>query len=296
MDGYEVQEGVEGSPQIYGDHQVDAEKVNRQFNDALARQMAGALPPAYVYQLGMPGAILLSIKFPYLPIELTAARLAMKSGESNVHHHPFSISAMKDLPKALQKPLAVFSYGNKAASQNVITQVNVEGKNVLAGVHFSQTKRGVAVNDIRGLYPKDNAEWLNWITQQDGHGESKLLYVDKSKIQTLIAQQRTTLAEVSYLDLNSVTKIVQNFQNPNIFVKKIGGVALTPAQQQALASGEAVRMEGLVNRTTGQLQTAYVRRSPEDGRLRFYQEHPEQLKGAAHVPPPKPADRRGRGL
>jgi hypothetical protein len=78
--------------------------------------------------------------------------------------------------------------------------------------------------------------------------------------------------------------------------KKIGGVALTPAQQQALASGEAVRMEGLVNRTTGQLHTAYVRRSPEDGRLRFYQERPEQLKSAARVPPPKPANRRGRGL
>lgn len=35
------------------------------------------------------------------------------------------------------------------------------------------------------------------------------LYVDKKKVQDLITQQRTNLAEVSYLDLNSVTNIIK---------------------------------------------------------------------------------------
>ena len=56
------------------------------------------------------------------------------------------------------------------------------------------------VNSIRGLFPKDNAEWLNWISQ------NKMLYADKEKIQTLIAQQRINLADVDYLD--SVANIV----------------------------------------------------------------------------------------
>lgn len=64
------------------------------------------------------------------------------------------------------------------------------------------------VNSIRGLFPKDNAEWLNWISQ------NKMLYADKEKIQTLIAQQRINLADVDYLDLDSVTNIVKNFENP----------------------------------------------------------------------------------
>ncbi len=65
------------------------------------------------------------------------------------------------------------------------------------------------VSDIRGLYPKDNAEWLNWIVQ------GKALYIDKTRIQILINQQRRTLAEVEYLNLDSTAKIIKNFINPS---------------------------------------------------------------------------------
>lgn len=34
------------------------------------------------------------------------------------------------------------------------------------------------------------------------------------KIQTLIDQQRTTLAEVEYLDLDDITKVINSFENP----------------------------------------------------------------------------------
>ena len=40
------------------------------------------------------------------------------------------------------------------------------------------------------------------------------MYLDKEKIQALIDQQRTILADVDYLDLDSVAKIVENFDNP----------------------------------------------------------------------------------
>ncbi len=70
------------------------------------------------------------------------------------------------------------------------------------------------MSSIRGLYPKDNAEWINWINQ------GKLLYVDKEKIQTLINQQQRILADVEYLDLNSATKIIESFENPKYFMIK----------------------------------------------------------------------------
>ena len=52
-------------------------------------------------------------------------------------------------------------------------------------------------------------EWLKWI--QDG----KSLYLNKEKVQNLIAQQRINLADVSYLDLNSIDNIIKDFQNAN---------------------------------------------------------------------------------
>ena len=41
----------------------------------------------------------------------------------------------------------------------------------------------------------------------------KLIYLNKEKVQNLIAQQRTNLAEVSNLDLNSINNIIENFEN-----------------------------------------------------------------------------------
>ena len=72
---------------------------------------------------------------------------------------------------------------------------------------MNQNSRGFEINDIRGFFPKDLHEWLNWIQQ------GKALYLDKEKIQTLIAQQRINLADVDYLDLDSVEKIIHDFEN-----------------------------------------------------------------------------------
>ena len=80
-------------------------------------------------------------------------------------------------------------------------------------MYINSTYRGIAVNNIRTLFPKDLHEWLSWI--QDG----RTLYLDKEKVQNLIAQQRINLAEVSYLGLNSINNIIQNFQNPSLSEK-----------------------------------------------------------------------------
>ena len=179
------------------------EQTNDRFNNELQQQIDGTLPEGHIYQLGRPGEILLSAGFPDMPIEMSATRLAEKSQQKN---HPFDISAVRDLVKNMNDPIAVFKYGNNA--KNVIIGIEYGGKQFLVGVHFNQSRHGVEVNDIRGIFPKDNSKWLNWISQ------GKADYLNKEEIQALIDKQRTNLAEVEYLDLDSVTKIIQNFDNP----------------------------------------------------------------------------------
>lgn len=183
------------------------EQTNDRFNDELQQQIDGTLPEGHIYQLGRPGEILLSTGIPNLPIEMSSTRLAQKAAQRN---HEFGLSDVRDLPKAIQSPIAVFAYGDKNKTQNVIVEIERDGKKFVVGIHFNQSRHGVEVNDIRGIFPKNNAEWLNWISQ------GKLLYADKQKIQALIDKQRTILAEVEYLDLDSVTKIIQNFDNPKL--------------------------------------------------------------------------------
>ena len=186
---------------------VSMDDISDLFDEELQMQIEGNLPKGHIYQLGRPGDILLSTGFPDLPIELSSTRLEEKSKQEN---HPFDIGEINGLVKAINDPVAVFKYGDGEKSQNVIVELSSNGKNFLVGVHFNRTKKGIEINDIRGIFPKDTAEWLNWVSQ------GKLLYANKKKIQDLITQQRINLAEVSYLDLDSIANIIENFENPKL--------------------------------------------------------------------------------
>lgn len=181
--------------------------VNKKFDEELLQQIDGTLPAGHVYQLGHPGAILRAAGFPDAPIEMSATHFAEKAAQRG---HGYELSDMFGLVDALNNPLAVFAYGDSAKAQNVIVEIEREGKNFVIGVHFNQLRDGIEVSSIRGLFPKKNAEWLNWIAQ------GKTLYMDKARIQVLIDQQRTNLADVDYLDLDSVTNVIEKFENPNI--------------------------------------------------------------------------------
>ena len=181
--------------------------LNTRFNNELQQQIDGNLPSNHIYQMGNPGKILLSTGVPDLPIQMNAKRLQDKT---TLFDHNFELYEVKDLVKALQNPLAVFSYGDKTKAQNIIVPLQKDGKNFIVGLSLNPTVGGkvLEINSTRNVFPKDNSEWLNWISQ------GKALYLDKEKIQTLIAQQRTNLADVEYLDLDSAAKVVENFENP----------------------------------------------------------------------------------
>lgn len=134
--------------------------------------------------------------------------------KANQGNHPFEILDIQGLAGALQKPVAVFEYGDKRKSQNVIVNLEKDGKNFLVGVFFNQIRDGFEVSSIRGLFNRDNMDWMHWIQQ------GKMIYGNKEKIQVLAEQQRTNLADVhskeaktssdSYY-LDSVDNILQSF-------------------------------------------------------------------------------------
>ena len=208
------------------------------FDAELQRQVEGTLPVGHIYSLGMPGGVLQSAGFPDAPIELSSTRLAEKASDPG---HPFPIEALKGLVNALNDPVAVFNYGNNA--MNVIVGLEYKGKHFLVGVHFNQQHRGTSVSDIRGLFPKDNAEWLNWISQ------GKARYLDHKRIKALIAQQRINLAEVDYLDLKDVAKVMESFVNPSI------------PEQKYFAGWRAEDVERAREQARKEYRSGYIRNS-----------------------------------
>ena len=210
----EAEEADEEESDMYRLVDEELEDVNETFNEELQQQIEGTLPSNHIYRMGEPGQILLSTGVPDLPIQMNASRLKAKATS---YGHDFELSEIKDLVKALQTPLAVFAYGDKTKAQNIIVPLQKDGKNFIVGLSLNPTVggRSLEINSIRNVFPKNNSEWLNWISQ------GKALYLDKEKVQTLIDQQRTILADVEYLDLNSVAKIVENFENPKFSAENI---------------------------------------------------------------------------
>lgn len=185
--------------------QETPDTINARFNEELKEQIEGTLPQGHIYSLGQPGKILRSTGIPNLPIEMSANRANLKSNQEN---HSFSLEVLEDLPKMLQHPIAIFSYGDKGKAQNVIVEVEHQGQNLLVGLSLKQEKDGIEVNSIRGLFPKHTHGWLLWIQQ------GKALYLNKEAIQDKIEQWRTNLTNVPYLNLDSITKVVETFDNP----------------------------------------------------------------------------------
>lgn len=191
------------------------EQANNQFNDELSHQFKGHYALSHInhlYHLGFPGLVLQAAGFPDNKIEMLASQLYAKSIDPK---HPFNISSLKNLVRSLNDPIAVFVFGSKSKAQNVIIEQEYNDKKFLIGVHFNQEHRGTRISDIRGIHPRDTYEILNWIQQ------GKLLYVDKDKIQDLITKQRINPAEVNYLDLDFVAKVVNKFENPNFSMENV---------------------------------------------------------------------------
>ena len=191
------------------DQADNIEAVNARFNAEIQQQIDGTLPTGHIYQLGMPGEILRSTGIADAPIQLNSQRLMDKSSKFG---HDFDLSEVKDLVRAINNPIAIFRYGDKTKAQNVVVEIQHGGKNFIVGISIRPVVGGnvLDINSIRNVFPKDNAEWLNWIT------EDKALYLNKEKIQDLIDQQRTNLADVEYLDLDDVANILESFENPQV--------------------------------------------------------------------------------
>ncbi len=217
---------------------------NARFNEQLNQQAEGKLEQGHVYDLGYPKAVLLSTGIPELPIHLSAKTLNIKSHDKL---HGYELREIRGLASSLQQPWAIFKYGDADKAQNMIVGLSFEEKHFLVGMSLRPTVNGqvLEINSVRNVFPKDNHEWINWITQ------GKLLRVDEpKKIQDIIDKLRINPVAFGYVDLDSATKILKEFKNPKLPVKipsKINGIALSAKQKEVLRSGNRIKVPAAGN-------------------------------------------------
>ena len=220
----------------------DIERVNQKFNDELQQQMEGTLPSGHVYDMGMPSAYLRSTGIPNLPIRLQSSILNKKSDDPL---HPYKLEEVKDLVKLIQKPLAIFAYGDKTKAQNLmigISQPTAEGKQFLVGLALNPDVKGktLEINSVRNVFPKNYHDWIHWIIQ------GKMLRVDdRESIKAIIDALRINPVDyISDNDLDSAANIVENFENPQVEGENFSDVDLSIVGPDNQIAEEYNRMTG----------------------------------------------------
>jgi len=195
---------------------ADLEAINARFNDELQRHIDSTLPSNHIYQLGYPSEILLSTGIRDLPIELSADRLAYKASEK--YHHPFNIADLKDLPKAINSPIAVFDDVRKDGGKVILTELQHNGNNFVVAMNLRKNPNnrttGTETNTILTVFPKDQFHGvIGWFNSKD----NLLRWVDKEKALYLITTQPTSLAAGGNKGraINNAINKINDFQNPN---------------------------------------------------------------------------------
>ena len=223
MNTKSTKESLETTPQNHTSsnksyvNNEDVALLSSRFDTESDRQIAGEFDGpgnGHTYNLGRPSVYLLSTGVPDLPITLQSSILNEKA---NAEEHHYDLTEVKGLVLVIQKPWAIFKYGNEAKAQNLIIGISKNDKQFLVGLSLRpKLKSGtiLEINSIRNVLPKDNNEWLSWIQTK------KALRIDaKEKIQAVIDALRINPVDYSYLDLNLISKLVKEFKNPKLVNK-----------------------------------------------------------------------------
>ena len=188
--------------------------INAKFNIRLAELVKNPDQKDKVLHLGRSSKFLTDGGLADAEIILEFDKLAHKSKEGYKHEHPFDISDIKDLPKAISSPIAVFDNTNdKNDGRVILTELKKDGRNFIVAVKTSaQNRRGgivLEVNQITTLFPKDAKGIVYWFNS------GKVTNIDKEKalrfIEALPNHPGTTIKEE---ELFSAAKVVKDSVNP----------------------------------------------------------------------------------
>ena len=195
------------------------ERVNEQFNEKLNALIENPTQKSRTLRLGHASKFLTEGGIADAEIELEFDRLVRKSREDYKNNHPFDIDGLKNLPKAVAQPIAIFQSTNPT-EHVVLTELRKDGKNFVVAVRAieQQRKNGVIleVNEITSLYPKGERGIVNWVNT------GRLSNVDKKKALRFIEElQPHAGTTIKSEELSSAAKVIQDFENPKVSDEKV---------------------------------------------------------------------------
>lgn len=187
-------------------------EANERFNEELEKYKYGKMRSSDMFNLGVPSDILKAAGINGNEIVLTQNVL-----REHLDKHGLDAADIKDLPLALQEPIMVYEWGDKAKSSVVITDIPKGNDRITTAIRTSTNGKEIEVSRIASVHPKSVERLLKEMdTEKSDFAKDNLRYVDKRKALDWIAMVSPEETSQSGQGLDSAAKIIQNFENPKL--------------------------------------------------------------------------------
>lgn len=180
----------------------ELKKTNDKFNEQL-ETFTIETADRYNFNLGRPSSVLLSAGIENKPIRLHGSKVAKK-----IRKHGFQATALRDLPKAIAHPIAVFDNLGREGNRSILTELKTDNGNVLVSIDLG---RGTEVdfNIVSSAFGKNSKGVLGWING------GKMKFVDKEKALNYLHLSAPIAEASDNAELLSAANIVKEFENPS---------------------------------------------------------------------------------
>ena len=174
------------------------EKANKKFNEEIDKF---TIPDAdkFNFKLGRPSETLIAAGVADKPILLYGNKLAKKIGK-----HGFKAEDLKDLPKKMENPIAVFNnYGNDD-NRSILTELTTSQGNVLVAVNVGKNNYA-DFNIVASAFGKGQDKIIDWFKR--GYAT----YIDKKKALNYLYSSAPIAATPNNKELYDAANVVKSF-------------------------------------------------------------------------------------
>lgn len=188
---------------------MSTKEINEVFNAQLA-SFNEATASDIIFDLGAPSKNVRAAGVAKRSYKLYGNKLLKK-----IKKHGFDKDELKNLPKAVSSPIAVFKNKEREGNYSILTELATENGNFLVTIDLGEDA-DVDFNIVSSVFGKGKEKIVDWINK------GYLRYVDKEKAQEYLLHKSAPIAATSaYSALISATKIVKSFRNPSILGQNI---------------------------------------------------------------------------
>lgn len=223
MDGIESANSL-GDSASFDEHQnEDLKAVNERFNEQLGI-LTEKNADSMVFSLGRPSVVLQSAGVMNKPMKLYGNKVMKK-----MRKHGFALEELRDLPRAVANPIAVFNNYGEDGNRSILTELRTQQGNFLVTLSTG-VDQDVDFNIVRSVFGKGDENVLDWINK------GLATYINKAKALSFLSYQSAPIAataanagqsskglssasqpvqqEIDKLD--TATKVVKDFVNPQL--------------------------------------------------------------------------------